>query len=84
MSLTPIPPWLLSPRLPPTSPELYLTLGALNVLLLSISWLAQRQGTRWLRLGLTPVFFGVLWRLSGGVEFGSESSVLCISARFIS
>lgn len=68
-----VPPQYIAPRLAPLSQELLVRYVILSALLFTLSWLAQRPNTRYLRLGLVPPLYAAIWSFSGGIEYESES-----------
>lgn len=62
-------PFPLAAPLSLTSGRYWVLLGAVDSVLLLLSWLAQREGTRQFRLALLPVAYAAVWQLSGGIAF---------------
>ena len=68
-----IPPKFIAPRLAPNSVELLVRYVYISVLLFTLSYLAQRKGTRTIRLALVPLLYAGFWSMSGGIQYESES-----------
>lgn len=66
-------PIVLPAPLPLTSMHFYSLILALSANFFSLAWLAQREGTRPIRLALAPAGLGFAWQLFGGVEVPRES-----------
>lgn len=65
--------FLLPPPISPTSPTFFLLWTVEGALLLGLSWLAQRKGTRTERLALGGAALGVVRRLgAGGLDLNGE------------